>query len=219
MPRPGPALRTAPAVVGSATRRTTSRSDPRIRYRVVVLALLMAALSACDGNAAPTTPPALASTATTPASPAAAAPTTTTASSSSSSASGCTLLTNSDVATALGEPVVANNNLGCEVASVAQHPFKFVRFISSTTSAGGFEADARMIAGENGGANTIVPVAGIGDVAFAWHDDLGNARLDVRKGTRAVEINFSLGVLGTGDLATKAKIATQLATIAAGRLT
>lgn len=184
---------------------------------VILMCLMTAACTERSASSASPVTSAPSSTAPAPASTPAA--TATRASVATADAdSGCSLLAMADVAAALGEPVVANNKFGCEFDSVQQKPFKMVRFIDGATTAATFEAEARKIAAENGGADSFAPVSGVGDAAFSWHDDQGSARLDIRKGSRKVEIWVDLGVLGTKDLEAKQKIALQLGTVALGRM-
>jgi hypothetical protein len=201
-------------VVGSSWPKSSATNWP-IGTIVSILLTGATLLTACGGAAAVPASPTSGTSAQTSSS---AAITPTKAAAASADTSGCTLFTAADVSAALGEPVVAKNTFGCEFDSLAQHPFKLLRWIPRDTTPASFEADARKTAADNGGASSFAPVSGLGDAAFSWADDQGSARLDLRKGAKAVEIWVDLGVLGTGDLAAKAQIAKALGAVALNRM-
>lgn len=132
----------------------------------------------------------------------------------------CSLFSADDVASVVGEPVVANNRFGCEYDSLPDtHPFKVIRYIPGYPAANDFQADSRRVATDNDGISTFTPVDGVGDEAYTWHDGFGYTRLDVRSGSQSVQIIVDSGVFGTGDIDARVAIARQLAAIAVGRFT
>jgi hypothetical protein len=132
----------------------------------------------------------------------------------------CALFSADDVASVLGEPVVANNRFGCEYDSLPEaRPFKVIRYIPGYPSANDFQADSRRVATDNDGVSTFTPIDGVGDEAYVWHDGLGYTRLDMRSGSQSVEIFVDSGVFGTQDVDARVAIARQLAAIAVDRLT
>jgi hypothetical protein len=127
----------------------------------------------------------------------------------------CSLFSAADVAAVLGEPVVANNRFGCEYDSLPDtHPFKMIRFIPDLAAPDAFQARSQELAGQNGGSGSWTPIADLGDEAYAWRDDLGDGRLDLRSGAKSVEIFVDLGTFGAPDYDAKLTLARQLAAIA-----